>query len=390
MIPRQALVSLRQLAGWYPAVAIVGPRQSGKTTLARLAFPDKPYVSLENPDERDFARQDARAFLGRFPEGAILDEMQRAPELFSWLQEVLDADRRTGRFILTGSWQPGLRGGIAQSLAGRVGHLNLLPLSMQELQEARRLPGTLAEYLLKGGFPPIYHRAIPPHVWFADYTATYLERDVRQILELRDLAAFHRFLRMCAARTGQLVNLSQLAADCGITHNTARSWLSVLEASFLVFLLPPWHRNLGKRLVKTPKLYFLDVGLGAWLAGQRSEEAIALGPMRGPLFETWVVSETVKTLRNRLLPHELFFYRDAHGREIDLILEVDGAPRLALECKAGETPAGDWFAPLERLAREIGAASAAVVFGGDGDQPREPVPAVGWRHLPDLLARAMG
>ncbi|WP_284155087.1 DUF4143 domain-containing protein [Sulfuricystis thermophila] len=226
-------------------------------------------------------------------------------------------------------------------------------------------------------------------MWFADYTATYLERDVRQILELRDLAAFHRFLRMCAARTGQLVNLSQLAADCGITHNTAKSWLSVLEASFLVFLLPPWHRNLGKRLVKTPKLYFLDVGLAAWLAGQRSEEAIALGPMRGPLFETWVVSETIKTLRNRLLPHELFFYRDAHGREIDLILEVDGAPRLALECKAGETPAGDWFAPLARLAGEIGAGSTAVVFGGNSDQPRESVPAISWRRLPDLLAKAM-
>lgn len=261
---------------------------------------------------------------------------------------------------------------------------------MQELQGAGILPATLAECLLKGGYPPLYDREVPPYVWFADYTATYLERDVRQILELRDLTAFHRFWRMCAARTGQLVNLSQLAADCGITHNTAKSWLSVLEASFLVFMLPPWHRNVGKRLVKTPKLYFLDVGLAAWLTGQRSAEAVALGAMRGPLFETWVVSEIIKSLRNRLLPHEPFFYRDAHGREIDIILEVDGSPRLALECKAGETVAGDWFAPVAKLAGEFGAASAAVIYGGDSDQARTPVPAVSWRRLPDFLKSALG
>ncbi|MCX8018714.1 MAG: DUF4143 domain-containing protein, partial [Rhodocyclaceae bacterium] len=235
-------------------------------------------------------------------------------------------------------------------------------------------------------FPPLYDRSVPSHVWFADYTATYLERDVRQLIDLRDLAAFQRFLRMCAARTGQLVNLSQLGADCGITHNTAKSWLSVLEASFIVHLLRPWHGNIGKRLVKTPKLYFLDVGLAAWLAGQRSAEAVALGPLRGALFETWVVSEAVKMLRNRLLPHELYFYRDAHGREIDLLVEMDGQPRLALECKAGETVAGDWFAPLAKLADELGCKHALIAYGGEIDQPRQPVGAVGWRHLPGFLS----
>lgn len=390
MISRQAEASLHELAGWYPAVAIVGPRQTGKTTLARTAFPDKPYVSLENPDEREFAAQDGRAFLGRFPAGAVLDEIQRAPGLLSWLQGALDASHERGRFVLTGSWQPGLRQGLAQSLAGRVGNLLLLPFSRHELEVGDFAPFTLAESLLKGGYPPLFDRAIPPHVWFADYTATYLERDVRQILELRDLSAFQRFLRMCAMRTGQLLNLSQLAADCGISHNTAKSWIGVLEASFIVFLLPPWHRNLGKRLVKTPKLYFHDVGLAAWLAGQRSVEAIAYGPMRGALFETWVVGEALKFLRNRLLPHELYFYRDAHGRELDLIIEADGVPRLAIECKSGETVAGEWFAPVAKLAEAIGVSEAAIIHGGENDQPRSRVAAIGWRGLDNLLQSALG
>ncbi len=389
MLPRIAQHALENLASWYPAVALTGPRQSGKTTLSRSAFPQKPYVSLENPDEVALAHDDPRAFLARFPEGAILDEIQRAPQLFSWLQERLDTDRGCGRFILTGSQQFGLRDAISQSLAGRVGHLHLLPFSLQELQQGDCALATLEAALLSGGYPPIYDRNIPPAVWFADYVATYIERDVRQVLAVRDLGTFQRFLRMCAARTGQLLNLSSLAADCGISHNTAKSWIGVLEASYLIMLLPPWHRNLRKRLVKTPKLYFLDAGLAAWLAGVRSHGDVAFGSMRGPLFETWVVSEVVKWLRNHLLAHELYFLRDTHGLEIDLLVDLGGGRVAAIECKAGQTVASDWFAPFERVSQVLEIDAAAIVYGGDSDQSRRAANVVGWRSLPGFLSRLL-
>jgi predicted AAA+ superfamily ATPase len=386
MIPRHALAALRQLARWYPAVAVTGPRQAGKTTLARLAFPDKPYVNLEDPDQRDFAAADGRGFLAQFPDGAILDEVQRVPELFSWLQGRLDAESRRGVFVLTGSFRFGLRLGISQTLAGRVGHLYLLPLSALELQEAGLLPATLERTLQTGFYPPVYDRQIPASVWYGDYVATYVERDLLTLIRVRERASFQRFLRMCAARTGQLVNLSALAADCGVTHNTAKSWLSVLEASFIATVLTPWHRNLGKRLVKTPKLYFLDPGLAAWLAGVRRTEDLALGPMRGALFETWVVAEFIKYICNRLLGAQLHFWRDAHGHEVDLVVENGPASVVAIECKAGQTVAEDWFAPLEKFCASARCAASAIVYGGLPDQPRRATPVFGWRGLAALFA----
>lgn len=387
MIVRAAVATLLKLAAWYPAVALTGPRQAGKTTLAKAVFPDKPYRSLEDLDQREFAASDPRGFLGQFPDGAILDEAQRAPDLFSYLQTRLDADRRMGLFILTGSQQFGLNQGIAQSLAGRVGYLHLLPFAYGEML-GEFAPDGLESMLLRGFYPPLFDRAIPSHVWYADYVATYIERDLRQLVHVRDLTVFQRFLRMCAARSGQMLNLSALAADCGITHNTAKSWISILEASYLVTLLPPWHRNLGKRLVKTPKLYFLDTGLAAWLAGLRRADDLTLGNLRGPLFETWVVGEFVKHRRNHALPNELYFWRDSAGNEIDLLVEHGPETVFAVECKAGQTVAADWFKPVQGFCKASGAPGSALVYGGEIGQPRGQTPVFGWREIDDLLKLA--
>jgi uncharacterized protein len=367
---------------------MTGPRQSGKTTLARAAFPDKRYVSLEDPDTRDFALGDPRGFLAQFPEGAVLDEAQRCPALFSYLQGIVDADRRPGRFVLTGSQQFGLLSGVSQSLAGRAGLLQLLPFSLAEISGSAP-PASLEDVLFAGLYPPVRDRRLPPHVWYADYTATYIERDVRQMVNVRDLSAFRRFLRMCATRTGQNLNLSALAADCGITHNTAAAWLSVLEASYLVFRLLPHFRNFGKRLVKTPKLYFLDPGLAAWLAGVRSATELRHGPMRGPLFETWVVAEVVKRINHHLLPLQTFYWRDSAGHEIDVLVERENR-LLLLECKAGTTTAADWFSPIERHLDLSGAETGLLVFGGEGTYRRGRVEVFGWRSIEQALDKLLG
>lgn len=388
MINRSATATLRQLATWYPAVALTGPRQAGKTTLARAVFRGKPYRSLEDLDQREFAMSDPRGFLAQFPDGAILDEVQRTPELFSYLQTRLDEDRRMGLFILTGSQQFGLNQAISQSLAGRVGYLHLLPFTHTELS-AGYAPASPEAMLLQGFYPPVFDRGIPPHVWYADYVTTYIERDLRQLINVRDLAAFQRFLRMCAARTGQLLNLSALAADCGITHNTAKSWISILQASYLVALLPPWHRNLGKRLVKTPKLYFLDTGLAAWLAGVHKVDDLKLGALRGPLFETWVVSEFTKHLCNHALPNRLYFWRDSVGNEVDLLVEQGPEMAFPIECKAGQTVAADWFKPLQDFCKTTGAPGSALIYGGQTNQPRSQTQVFGWESMHELLDLAL-
>jgi predicted AAA+ superfamily ATPase len=388
MQKRSAATTLQQLATWYPAVALTGPRQAGKTTLSQAVFPDKPYRSLEDTDQREYAVSDPRGFLSQFPDGAILDEVQRAPELFSYLQTRLDAERRMGLFILTGSQQFSLNQSISQSLAGRVGYLHLLPFTQGELKDAYT-PKSLEAMLLQGFYPPLFDRGIPPHIWYSDYVATYIERDLRQLINVRDLSTFQRFLRMCAARTGQMLNLSALAADCGITHNTAKSWISILEASYLVILLPPWHRNLGKRLVKTPKLYFLDTGLAAWLAGVRKTGDLELGTMRGALFETWVVSEFTKQLCNHALPNRLYFWRDSAGNEIDLLLENGPETAFPIECKAGQTVSSDWFKPIQNFCKASGAPASALIYGGQENQPRTTTPVFGWRGMEELLKLAL-
>ena len=381
MIPRHASATLLRLAAGFPVLSITGPRQSGKTTLARSLFSDKAYISLENPEEREFADTDPKRFLARFTEGAVLDEVQRCPALLSWLQQLVDERRRMGDFVLTGSAQFDLLAGITQSLAGRVGRVELLPLSGAELGTGG-LPDTLDAALLKGCYPALYDRALSPHDWFANYVATYVERDVRQILSVQDLSQFHRFVRMCAARSGQMLNLAALGADCGISAVTAGKWLSVLETSYLMFRLPPYHRNFGKRLVKTPKLYCLDVGLMAWLLGIRDLTTLQTHPARGALFETWVVSELVKTRFNAGQDAALFFWRDSVGQEVDVLLETPQGLQ-AIEIKSGATFASGWPQALHKWAALADTATLPprIIFGGDGRYERQGCQVSGWREF---------
>lgn len=380
MIPRQAASTLTLLARGFPVLAITGPRQSGKTTLARALFADKPYVSLENPEQREFAQTDPQRFLERFTQGAVLDEVQRCPQLLSWLQQLVDERSRMGDFILTGSAQFDLMAGITQSLAGRVGRVELLPLSGAELGNAR-LPESLDTLLHTGGYPALYDRPLAVTDWFPNYVATYLERDVRQLVAVHDLNQFHRFVKMCAARSGQLLNLAALGADCGISAVTAAKWLSVLETSYLVMRLPPYHRNFGKRLVKTPKLYFLDVGLMAWLLGLRDAATLETHAARGALFETWVVSELVKRRFNAGQSAELFFWRDNVGHEVDVVFEAPQGLQ-AIEIKSGGTFASDWpQAALKWVKLSGSPLPPQIVYGGSDRYTRQGCEVVGWREF---------
>jgi len=377
-----------RMARGFPVVAVTGPRQSGKTTLARATFPDKSYLSLEDPDVRLLAESDPRGLLSRFPDGVILDEAQRSPELFSYIQTSVDTAVRPGKYVLTGSQQFGLVSGITQSLAGRVCMVQLLPFSLGELQAEGRLPADLDELMFRGLYPPLYDRDITPGDWCAGYVNTYVERDVRQLIAVRDLSAFQRFLRMCAARTGQLLNLSSLASDCGITHNTAAAWLLVLEASYIVFLLRPHFRNYNKRLVKSAKLYFCDTGLAAWLLGVREPGQLAFHAQRGALFENLVVTEFLKARLNRGLPPDIYFWRDSRGLEVDLLLE-NGEELKPVEIKAGQTIASDFLDSLKKWGELSGRGDepAWLVYGGDEEMRNGNVTIIPWRGLPKLVEK---
>ena len=386
-IPRIAADVARERLAGFPILTITGPRQSGKTTLSRLLAPQLPYYSLEDPDTRAFATEDPRAFLRQIADGAILDEVQRAPELFSYLQGVVDADRRMGRFILTGSSQFELLGSITQSLAGRAYMLTLLPFSLTELQAEGRAPTSVDALLHTGFFPPIHDRPVDPTVWLQDYVATYLERDVRQILNIQDLATFQRFIQLCAGRIGQLLNITSLAADTGITRVTAESWLSVLQASHLIFLVRPWFTNLNKRLIKTPKLYFCDLGLAAWFVGVRTPAHINAHPQRGALFENWVMTELLKAQTNQGIKPTLHFLRDKEGHEVDAFIETAPDTFHAVEIKSGETIASDFFSGLDywrtKLPRQT--ITPWLVHGGTTRQQREKASILPWNDLSPLL-----
>lgn len=385
MIARDAEKTIRDLLRGFPIVTLTGPRQSGKTTLAKMIFSDRPYVSLEDPDQRQAAQDDPRSFLGRFPDGAVLDEVQRCPDLLSYLQTIVDADGRMGLYILTGSQQFGLMSGITQSLAGRTAFVELLPFSLPELAQAGKLPVTADTLLLTGSYPPLYDRELNPAAWFAAYVTAYVERDVRQLLKIQELETFQRFVRLCAGRTGQLLNLSSLATECGITHNTAKSWISVLEASYLVFLLRPHHANFNKRLVKMPKLYFYDAGLVSWLLGIRAPEQIETHPLRGNIFETFIIAELIKSQFNRGQRPAFSFWRDSNGNEIDLLVE-QGIRLMPIEVKSGQTLTRDSFVGLEKWCALAGekAVRPALVYGGSEAYERQGVRVLGWRQSGEL------
>jgi uncharacterized protein len=386
MIERFLQPRLLDLATRYPVLTLTGPRQSGKTTLSRMAFPGMPYVSLENPANREFAQEDPVAFLARYGGGAVIDEVQRVPKIFSYLQGLVDEDPRPGRFLLTGSQNLALVDAVTQSLAGRTTLTELLPLSLGEIRRFPDPPADLDTLLWQGGYPRIYERSLPAHEWLADYTATYIERDVRQLIKVGDLLLFQTFLRLCASRTGQILNLSSLASDCGISQPTARSWLSVLEASYIVFRLPPFFANLGKRLIKAPKLYFYDTGLAANLLNIENPRQLETHPSRGALFETWAVAEIAKAYLHRGRRPRLSFYRDRSGLEIDLVLEK-GADLVLVEVKSSQTPSGQPFSAFERFAETLAGREASriagrvVVYGGEESQERSRGQILSWRDL---------
>lgn len=347
---------------------------------------------VQAPSEREFAGDDPLGFLARFPDGAILDEIQRAPQLLSYLQGIVDDDPAPGRFILTGSQNLVLMEGVSQSLAGRTALLELLPLELAEVRRFDRTPRELDTVLWRGGYPRIHDRDLPPAQWLSDYTATHLERDVRSLLAVGDLGTFHTFLRLCAGRAGQLLNLASLAADCGVSQPTARRWLSTLEASFIVFRLPPFHANLGKRLTKRPKLYFYDPGLAVSLLGVEEPEQLATHPLRGAMFEGWVASEILKRHLHRGRRPHAFFYRERDRFEIDFVLE-HGAELTLIEAKAGRTPSSEYFSAFptftERIAKRGDGrwrvAGRLVVYGGEETQSRSGGELVSWRDLPEAL-----
>ena len=369
MLERIATEKLRQLANTFKAVAVTGARQTGKTTLVREIFSDKPYVSLENPDQRQFALEDPKGFLRTYPKGAILDEVQRTPELFSWLQEILDNNREKGQFILTGSNNFLLQQSIAQSLAGRVGYLNLLPFSIGELEKGGLMPKTDEEQMWKGGYPPIYDQEISPNDWCPNYIRTYLEKDVRQIRNITDLLVFERFLKLLAGRSGQELNYSTLAVETGVDVKTIQAWTGILASSFIIYLLPPHHRNFNKTIVKRPKIYWLDTALLCYLIGIRQPDQIATHPLRGAIFETMVVNEMIKTRTNRGLPSDLYFWRDKTGHEIDLVIDR-GDQLTPVEIKAGQTVNKEFFKNLKYWQNLSGAENAYVLYAGSTEQHR--------------------
>jgi len=393
MIKRFLETYLLRDARHYPVLTLTGPRQSGKTTLARATFTSHRYVSLEQVDQRRFAREDPLGFLAQFHRPVIIDEVQQVPDLLSYIQGVVDEDPSPGRFILTGSHNFLLMSRVSQTLAGRCGILNLMPFSRAELEGQKQAePGTAAglfsnrttrlhlwQTLRTGFYPRIHDRQIPPEVWLPDYIQTYIERDVRNLSNIGDLDRFERFLALCAGRAAQLLSYSGLASDCGISVDTARRWLSVLKTSFIVFLLPPHHRNFNKRVLKNSKLYFYDTGLLCQLLGIREASQIVSHPLRGPIFENHVVAEVAKAYLHHRRTPPIFFWRDRTGHEIDLLIE-EGNLLYPVEIKSANTMSPDmldgllWWVTLAGLPPDAG----TLVYGGNEAFTRNKVPVRPW------------
>jgi uncharacterized protein len=394
LIKRELEKKLIEVAKRFPAVALVGPRQSGKTTLCKDAFKQHRYVNLEELDVREYAINDPRGFLDVYAaqgaqEGLILDEIQNAPDLLSYLQVRIDQEQRAGFYVLTGSHNLLLNQHISQTLAGRISIQTLLPLSISELKEAGRLPQDLFEFMYKGCYPSIYVRSHAPEDWYQSYAQTYVERDVRLVRNITDLRLFQKFIKLCAGRIGQLLDLTSLGNDCGVAVNTVKAWLSLLEASYILFLLPPYHRNFSKRLVKSPKLYFYDPGLACHLLEIDSPGALAQHYLRGGVFETLILSDLLKQRLNMGKRQNLFFWRDKSGLEIDCLLE-EANSLIPLEIKSAQTFHPDFFASLQKFCTLAGLApsSSYLVYGGQEHQKRAQGQLLGWQDLGHMLGHA--
>ena len=386
MILRHAVSRITRLLQGFPIVTLTGPRQSGKTTLVRQLLPTKPYVSLEAPAQREFARMQPAEFLRQYPQGAVIDEAQNAPEIFSELQGVVDASGDMGLFVLTGSQNLSVLSNATQSLAGRTALVELLPLSIAELRDAGQLEAQYASYLVKGFFPAIYSRKLDAFEWLNATLITYAERDARQLAAIQDLGAFQRFLKLTAARTGQMLNMQSLASDAGVSDKTVKHWLSILETCYLIHFVRPHFANFGKRLTKSPKLYMTDVGLAAALMGIQNETQMQNHPLRGALFETMVVNDFLKSRANAGVRSPLYFWRDNIGTEVDLIMER-GNEIAAVEIKSGISVASDAFGNLkkwQKYATDRGNFSAiypGLVYGGEARFTREGVDVMPWNGL---------
>jgi hypothetical protein len=382
MFRRSAQPHIVRLAKGYPIVAITGPRQSGKTTLAKELFAaSHRYVSLEDPDTRLFAQEDPRGFLSEYNGNVIFDEMQHVPTLFSYLQTSVDENGAPGRFIITGSHNFLLLEQISQTLAGRCGIVHLLPFELGEVVEGGATFSSLEEALFKGAYPRLYTTPIQPTDWYRDYIQTYVERDVRSIRHVQDLSAFQQFLRVIAGRVGQVLDLTSIGNDCGLTHTTVKSWIGLLEASFIIFLLRPHHAHFRKRLIKRPKLYFYDTGLLSSLLGMTEPSQLVSHYLRGSIFESFVISDLMKR-RSHTLSHSTFsFWRDSKGVEVDCLIENDGSV-IPIEIKSAKTINASFFDGLREwmhLANE--AERPFLVYGGEAGQQRTVARVVGWRDI---------
>lgn len=377
MIQRELKDKLLEMYRYFPIVSLNGPRQSGKTTLLKDTFKDLPYVSLEDPDIRLQAETDPRTFLSNYPTGAIFDEVQRVPSLFSYLQTLVDGNKEL-KFILSGSQNFLLNQNISQSLAGRVGVLTLLPLSFEELKGSGIVATELNELLYKGFYPALFDRDVPPHLYYPSYLQTYIERDVRLIKNIENESLFIKFIKLCAGRAGQLINITNLAADTGITANTAKAWLSVLETSYVAFQLQPWHTNYNKRLIKTPKLYFYDTGLLCYLLNIEKPSQLSTYHGIGNLFENFVVVELLKKRLNAAKTSNLYFWRNKGDMEIDVVIEKANAPSL-VEIKAGKTQLPDYFANLNKWPGED--AEKFVVYGGEENCQMQHGKLISWKNI---------
>ncbi|MFA4982210.1 MAG: ATP-binding protein [Candidatus Omnitrophota bacterium] len=382
MITRTISKKLHDLALKFPVVSVTGPRQSGKTTLVKNVFPKLAYVSLEDLDTREFAEIDPRGFLSTYDKGVIIDEVQRVPKLFSYIQTQVDKKKSAGQFILTGSQNILLHEHVSQTLAGRAAILKLLPFSIEELEKTSYRIKDIDDYLFKGFYPRIYDKKIPPSDWYANYIQTYVERDVRLIKNIGDLNVFQKFLKLCAGRIGQILNLSSLGNECGITHNTAKAWISILESCYIIFLLAPYYKNFNKRLVKMPKLYFYDPGLACSLLGLRARGQVATHYLRGSLFESALISELIKERYNRGEESGCYFWRDKTGNEVDCVLDVSGT-LLSIEIKSGKTVTGDFFDGLKYWAKVAGenGKKAYLVYGGSENQKRDFANVISWKNI---------